>query len=188
MVQAITATYVQEDDDWSVTVAGEGKSLHGRAPGIIAARDRADQLVEKLTEEGRSATVVHLLNGSALEFTSAYMTARLSRAEPAEDSAETETTEADETTGTTEATEAADAAEAPQSTETAESTETDSAEDGAAPEGGDEPEAKDKPVVPRKEIGRSPDTARSEQDESHADGEPADMATASQGVRQAATG
>ncbi len=40
MVEAITATYVQQDADWTITV-------------------------------------VHLLNGSALEFTSAYMTARL---------------------------------------------------------------------------------------------------------------
>jgi len=76
MVEAITATYVQEDADWTITVAGRGKQLTARAPGIIAARDRADQLVEELGGEGRT-TVVHLLNGSALEFTSAYMTARL---------------------------------------------------------------------------------------------------------------
>jgi len=76
MVEAITATYVQEDADWAITVSGHGKELTARAPGIIAARDRADQLVEELGSEGR-ATVVHLLNGSALDFTSAYMTARL---------------------------------------------------------------------------------------------------------------
>ncbi|WP_173426450.1 hypothetical protein [Amycolatopsis orientalis] len=76
MTEPITASYVQEDDDWKVTVSGSGKELTGRAPGIIAARDRADQLVEKLSPPERS-TVVHLLNGSALEFTAAYMTARL---------------------------------------------------------------------------------------------------------------
>ncbi|WP_410654280.1 hypothetical protein [Amycolatopsis sp. lyj-112] len=76
MTEPITASYVQEDDDWQVTVSGSGKELTGRAPGIIAARDRADQLVEKLSPPERS-TVVHLLNGSALEFTAAYMTARL---------------------------------------------------------------------------------------------------------------
>jgi hypothetical protein len=76
MVEAITATYVQEDADWAITVSGHGKELTARAPGIIAARDRADQLVEELGGEGRT-TVVHLLNGSALDFTSAYMTARL---------------------------------------------------------------------------------------------------------------
>jgi len=76
MVEAITATYVQQDADWTITVSGSGKQLTARAPGIIAARDRADQLVEQLENKGRT-TVVHLLNGSALEFTSAYMTARL---------------------------------------------------------------------------------------------------------------
>ncbi len=76
MVEAITATYVQEDADWTITVSGRGKELTARAPGIIAARDRADQLVEELAVDGRT-TVVHLLNGSALDFTSAYMTARL---------------------------------------------------------------------------------------------------------------
>ncbi|MEV6828901.1 hypothetical protein [Amycolatopsis sp. NPDC051102] len=76
MVETITATYVQEDADWAITVSGRGKELTARAPGIIAARDRADQLVEELAGDGK-ATVVHLLNGSALDFTSAYMTARL---------------------------------------------------------------------------------------------------------------
>jgi hypothetical protein len=76
MVEAITATYVQEDADWAITVSGHGKELTARAPGIIAARDRADQLVEELGGDGKT-TVVHLINGSALDFTSAYMTARL---------------------------------------------------------------------------------------------------------------
>ncbi|WP_158888257.1 hypothetical protein [Amycolatopsis anabasis] len=83
MVEPITASYVQEDDDWTITVAGLGKKLTARAPGIIAARDRTDQLVEKLVPDGKGTTVVHLLNGSALAFTSAYMTARLTRPEPA---------------------------------------------------------------------------------------------------------
>ncbi|SEF26378.1 hypothetical protein SAMN05421837_103249 [Amycolatopsis pretoriensis] len=76
MVEMITATYSQEDADWAITVSGQGKELTARAPGIIAARDRADQLVEELGGEGKT-TVVHLLNGSAFEFTQAYMTARL---------------------------------------------------------------------------------------------------------------
>jgi hypothetical protein len=76
MVEAITATYVQEDADWAITVSGRGKELTDRAPGIIAARDRADQLVEELGGDGKN-TVVHLLNGSALDFTQTYMTARL---------------------------------------------------------------------------------------------------------------
>jgi len=79
LMETITATYIQENDDWTVTVAGLGKELTGRAPGIIAARDRADQLVEKIAADGKAPTVVHLLGGSALEFTAMYMTARLSR-------------------------------------------------------------------------------------------------------------
>ncbi|UKD51599.1 hypothetical protein L3Q65_27120 [Amycolatopsis sp. FU40] len=76
MVETITATYKHDNDDWTITVSGRGKELTGKAPGIIAARDRADQLVEKLAPNERP-TVVHLLNGNALEFTSAYMAARL---------------------------------------------------------------------------------------------------------------
>jgi hypothetical protein len=82
MAEPITAIYVQENDDWTVTVAGQDKTLTGRAPGIIAARDSVDQLVEQLVG-AKGATVVHLLNGSALDFTAAYMTARLSRPETA---------------------------------------------------------------------------------------------------------
>ncbi|HVV13909.1 hypothetical protein [Amycolatopsis sp.] len=83
MAEPITAIYVQEDDDWTVTVAGQDKTLTSRAPGIIAARDSVDQLVDQLGAAAKGATVVHLLNGSALEFTAAYMTARLTRPESA---------------------------------------------------------------------------------------------------------
>lgn len=80
MVEAITASYVHESDaaDWTITVHGLGKVLKGKAPGIIAARDRVDQLVDKITKEP-TRTVVHLLNGSALDFTATYMQARLTR-------------------------------------------------------------------------------------------------------------
>ncbi|GAA1239850.1 hypothetical protein GCM10009676_25750 [Prauserella halophila] len=87
MTQPITAVYVREEGDYTVTVTGDGQEFADRAPGIIAARDRADQLIEKIapkTGDDEDPTVVHLLDGSALEFTSAYMTARLSRAETAE--------------------------------------------------------------------------------------------------------
>lgn len=84
MVEAITATYAEHDDDWSVTVTGMGEELTEHAPGIIAARDQADQLIESLkpADGDNEAVVVHLLRGSALEFTTAYMTARLSRTTP----------------------------------------------------------------------------------------------------------
>ncbi|GAA3574794.1 hypothetical protein GCM10022222_69170 [Amycolatopsis ultiminotia] len=82
MVETITATYEHDNEDWTITVSGQGKELTARAPGIIAARDRADQLVEKLAPNERP-TVVHLLNGNALEFTSTYMAARLTLPEQA---------------------------------------------------------------------------------------------------------
>lgn len=84
MVEPITATYVQEDEDWTITVAGRGRRLTARAPGIIAARDRADQLVEKIEPEQQGRTVVHLLNNSALDFTATYMHARMARPSGAE--------------------------------------------------------------------------------------------------------
>lgn len=83
MAEPIVARYAQEGDDWTVTVSGHGKVLTAQAPGIIAARDNTDQLVDQFGPAAKGATVVHLLNGSALEFTSAYMTARLTRPEPA---------------------------------------------------------------------------------------------------------
>jgi hypothetical protein len=81
-MEPIMATYVQSDDDWTITVSGSGAERSAKAPGIIAARDRADQMVDELKSDGRP-TVVHLLNGSALDFTEAYMTARLTLPETA---------------------------------------------------------------------------------------------------------
>lgn len=82
MADPIEANYTPDGDDWTVAVTGRGRTLTGRAPGLIAARDRADQLVEELApqESGRK-TVVHLLNGDAVEFTTAYLTARLARSD-----------------------------------------------------------------------------------------------------------
>ena len=82
MADPIEVNYVPDGDDWQVTVAGRGQLLRARAPGLIAARDRADQLVEKVAPEEKLRRVVHLLDGDALEFTAAYLTARL--AKPAE--------------------------------------------------------------------------------------------------------
>lgn len=84
MRDPIEVNYVPEGDDWAVTVKGRGSTLTGTAPGLIAARDRADQLVEKLAPDEKHRTVVHLLNGDAVAFTTAYLTARLARTEPAE--------------------------------------------------------------------------------------------------------
>lgn len=83
MVEPITASYVEDEDDWTITVAGAGRELTARAPGLIAARDRADQLVEKLVPDHEERAVVHVLNGSALDFTAKYIQVRM--ATPSDD-------------------------------------------------------------------------------------------------------
>ncbi|HEU5471458.1 MAG TPA: hypothetical protein VFV67_12455 [Actinophytocola sp.] len=83
MGDPIEANYVPDGDDWTVTVRRGDQRLTGTAPGIIAARDRADQLVEELAPGEAKRVVVHLLGGDALEFTTAYLTARMTTAEPA---------------------------------------------------------------------------------------------------------
>ncbi|GAB1516767.1 hypothetical protein [Actinophytocola sp. KF-1] len=83
MADPIEVNYTPDGDDWAVAVTGRGQTLTARAPGLIAARDRADQLVEKIApDEPGHKTVVHLLNGDAVEFTTAYLTARLAKTEP----------------------------------------------------------------------------------------------------------
>jgi hypothetical protein len=82
MADPIEAHYTPDGDDWAVAVRGRGRTLTGRATGLIAARDKADQLVEQIApDESGHKTVVHLLNGDAVEFTTAYLTARLARTE-----------------------------------------------------------------------------------------------------------
>jgi hypothetical protein len=91
MADPIEAHYTPDGDDWAIAVKGRGRTLTGRAPGLIAARDRADQLVEELApDDVGHRTVVHMLNGDAVEFTTAYLTARLARTEepPAAEAAE----------------------------------------------------------------------------------------------------
>ncbi|MBO0841184.1 MAG: hypothetical protein J2O49_10240 [Sciscionella sp.] len=82
MLTPITVNYEPVGDDWNISVVGGDKTLTDKAPGLIAARDRADQLVEKLTKDDNTPadharTVVHLLDGDALAFTDAYLRARL---------------------------------------------------------------------------------------------------------------
>lgn len=83
MAEPIEANYEPDGDDWTITVTGRGKRLTAKAPGIIAARDRTDQLAEQLAPDEEYRTVVHLLNGDAVQFTTAYLTARLAKSEPA---------------------------------------------------------------------------------------------------------
>jgi hypothetical protein len=78
----ITVNYEPDGDDWAVEVSsGAGEKRTAGAPDLIAARDTADQLVAELTADADDAvTVVHLLQGDALAFTTAYMRARLGTA------------------------------------------------------------------------------------------------------------
>ena len=74
----ILVNYQPQGEDWTVNVASGGTVLTEQAPGLIAARDRADQMVEQLTgtDADRRPTVVHLLEGDAFAFTTAYLHAR----------------------------------------------------------------------------------------------------------------
>lgn len=88
MAEPIEANYVPDGEDWTITVTGRGKQLTTKAPGIIAARDRVDQLVEEVAPDEEHRTVVHTLNGDAVQFTTAYLTARLAKSEPVAAAAE----------------------------------------------------------------------------------------------------
>lgn len=83
MTTPITVNYTRDGDDWKLTVSRDEKSLAGHAPGLIAARDRADQLVEKLAPKEDKKVVVHLLDGDAFAFTTEYLAARLAKPAPA---------------------------------------------------------------------------------------------------------
>lgn len=79
MMEPIEANYVPDGDDWTITIVGRGKTLTAKAVGLIAARDRADQLVEEIAGQEKNRTVVHRLDGDALQFTTAYLNARLAK-------------------------------------------------------------------------------------------------------------
>ncbi|WP_418153752.1 hypothetical protein [Actinoalloteichus caeruleus] len=70
----ITVNYVQDGEDWTVTVVGEESSRTDHASGLLAARARADELIEELS--GGHPVAVHLLDGDAVAFTRAYLYAR----------------------------------------------------------------------------------------------------------------
>lgn len=75
----ITVNYTPNGDDWTVTVnvAGEQSARTATADGLVAARDRADQLVAQLAPGTGRPPVVHLLDGDAYAFTNSYLQARL---------------------------------------------------------------------------------------------------------------
>ncbi len=72
----ITANYVPEGDDWKITVTAGSEKKTARAPGLIAARDKADQLIEQVAPNPAGRVVIHLLDGDGFAFSTAYLQAR----------------------------------------------------------------------------------------------------------------
>lgn len=79
MQAPIAIDYTRDGDDWKVTARRSDELLQATAPGLIAARDKADQLIEQLARDDEEKTVVHLLDGDAFAFTEAYLHARLDK-------------------------------------------------------------------------------------------------------------
>jgi glycine/serine hydroxymethyltransferase len=75
-IRPIAVNYLPVGDDWAIAVTTGDKTLTSKAPGLIAARDRAEQLVDKIAPQEEGRTVVHLLQGDAVAFTTAYLNAR----------------------------------------------------------------------------------------------------------------
>ncbi|MBE9376119.1 hypothetical protein IQ251_16840 [Saccharopolyspora sp. HNM0983] len=72
----ITANYVPDGEDWLITVTSDTDARTERAPGLIAARDKAEQLIEELAPSAVGRVVIHLLDGDGFAFTTAYLQAR----------------------------------------------------------------------------------------------------------------
>jgi hypothetical protein len=78
----ITADYRRDGDDWAVTVRAPGKRLDATAPGLIAARVHAEQLVDEIAEGHADRVVVHMLEGDAFAFSTLYLHTRHGLAPP----------------------------------------------------------------------------------------------------------
>lgn len=72
----ITANYIPDGQDWAVTVTDGGAARTARAPGLIAARDKAEQLIEQVAPNATGRVVIHLLDGDGFAFSTAYLQAR----------------------------------------------------------------------------------------------------------------
>ncbi|QFZ17092.1 hypothetical protein [Saccharothrix syringae] len=79
----ITANYRRDGDDWAVTVRAGADELAATAPGLIAARIAAEQLVAQLAGGRAHPAVVHLLDGDAFAFSVAYLHTRAGLVPPA---------------------------------------------------------------------------------------------------------
>lgn len=74
--RAITVNYVPDGETWRITVTEGDHTEKGTAAGLIAARAAADRLVAKIDPDEIGRHVVHLIDGDAFAFTSAYLHAR----------------------------------------------------------------------------------------------------------------
>ncbi|GGM40845.1 hypothetical protein GCM10012275_09760 [Longimycelium tulufanense] len=105
----VTVNYEPAGEDWKVVVTAGEKERTAEASGLVAARDRAEEIVEELVPQADRRTVVHLLEGNAFDFTAAYLQARhgelpagwweepaADRREAATESTEPDTEKADE--------------------------------------------------------------------------------------------
>ncbi|APU13436.1 MULTISPECIES: hypothetical protein [Actinoalloteichus] len=72
----LVAEYTSDGEDWTITVSNGVETRSAHAAGILAAREATDRLAGELHAGEGSPTIVHLLDGDALAFTSAYLTAR----------------------------------------------------------------------------------------------------------------
>jgi hypothetical protein len=72
----ITVTYMESSGEWRVSLTASDKVFTTRAADLLDARGRVDRLIGKLAKEGISGTSVHMIDGSAVAFTRAYLTAK----------------------------------------------------------------------------------------------------------------
>ncbi|MBM7772380.1 hypothetical protein JOD54_002584 [Actinokineospora baliensis] len=82
MYEPIVANYTAQGSDWTVEVKVKDQSKSATAADLVTARERADELVEELLDGDKKRTVVHTLDGDAVSFTAAYLTARLGLEDP----------------------------------------------------------------------------------------------------------
>lgn len=185
-VEPITVHYVSSDEDWQVTVTGRGQEVTGQAPGIIAARDRADQLIEKIAPDEEGRTAVHLLNGDALEFTTAYINARIGRTDSGDPVTETATESPSAgTADNAEATADTDSS-ATATAATATETETTATAEAAETEDDDEASAAPAQQTVHNAVDSSSEAAGSEPESTAAASASADTDTATDAAQQTA--
>ncbi|WP_019853414.1 hypothetical protein [Actinopolyspora mortivallis] len=72
----VTVNYLPDGNDWTVTVTAGSETRTAQAPGLISARDAAEQLVEQLVPNSAGRVVIHLLDGDGFAFSTAYLQAR----------------------------------------------------------------------------------------------------------------